>query len=47
MSCEYFIGYILAAIIFFIGLYVIIFGIGGVFHKAFFKDKDNEKSNKI
>ena len=42
-----FIGYILAAVIFLTGLYVIIFGIGGVFHKAFFKDKDNEKSNKI
>ena len=30
---------ILAAIIFLIGLYIVIFGIGGVLHKAFFEDK--------
>ena len=42
-----FIGYILAAVIFLTGLYVVIFGIGGTIHKAFFKDEYNEKSNKI
>lgn len=41
------IGHLLASIIFLAGLYVVIFGIGGTIHKAFFKDKDNEKSNKI
>ncbi len=34
---------IVAAIIFLVGLYIVIFGIGGVFHKAFFED--NNKSN--
>ena len=34
---------IVAASIFLIGLYIVIFGIGGVFHKAFFED--NNKSN--
>lgn len=32
---------VLAAIIFLTALYIIIFGIGGVFHKAFFKDEKN------
>lgn len=33
---------ILAAIIFLTDLYIIIFGIGSVFHKAFFKDENNK-----
>ena len=33
---------VLAAIIFLIGLYIVIFGIGGVFHKIFFKDENNK-----
>lgn len=32
---------ILAAIIFLIGLYIVIFGIGGVIHKAFLKNNNN------
>lgn len=32
---------VLAAILFLIALYIIILGIGGVFHKAFFKDEEN------
>lgn len=32
---------VLAAIIFLVALYIVIFGIGGVFHKAFFEDKNN------
>lgn len=38
---------ILAAIIFITALYIIIFGIGSMFNKAFFKDEKNEKNNKI
>jgi len=33
---------ILAIIIFFAGLFIVIFGIGGVFHKIFFKDENNK-----
>lgn len=33
---------ILAAIIFLIGLYIVIFGVGGVIHKAYFKDENNK-----
>ena len=32
----------LAAIIFLTALYIIVFGIGGIFHKAFFKDENNK-----
>lgn len=32
---------VLATIIFFAALYIIIFGIGGVFHKTFFKNERN------
>lgn len=34
---------IVTAIILLVGLYIVIFGIGGVFHRAFFED--NNKSN--
>jgi hypothetical protein len=41
------IGYLLASVIFLAGLFVVIFGIGGTIHKAFFKDEDDGKNNKI
>lgn len=41
------IGHLLASVIFLVGLFVAIFGIGEIIHKAFFKDEEDEKSNKI
>lgn len=44
---KHIIGYLLASVIFLAGLFVVIFGIGGTIHKAFFKDEDDGKNNKI